>query len=528
MFEGVSTETDGIPHKYLDPPIKITSNEFELDVNDRNKQFMILSFHTPLNISLLTTAPLGWALNAKSIYNQHLNVFSLMSRVPIYIINPKKKRHFTTCFGELMQTFGPSNIRQFWQSINIANKDEDIKAIKNYFLGTRKPNYVEMVREWVPNESANAFYLKCYADGQYTGAISPQENDFFQDNLSGKTSDFNNVSFIKCVFQMAMLGAAFSTDSKFYTLTNAAIVIHIKTADNMKFAGKYWYKPIIKIEDETTVPSTADLIDRLSKRIDSDELLKKEILQQIDFPSNNDEDFKAYKFDKIQIGVSVKYEGDLEKAIEAKKFEMDKELKCTIELTKKLFYATTGLENYLKENFALSFAGIYGHSWDKLLRFFEFNQDEKATFAEFQKAKEIIPNSILIQHYGTPIASYLFDLKDKSTQNNTLQGYNALNFGKILNENLISISDRIKQSVTYTPMATPNALIPVTFSTSLLQCRTRCYRSYKQLLAFMHSRKQRDYLFDKLTQYGRRAMTVLDPYGIFMHFHEGDKGLKGN
>ena len=41
----------------------------------------------------------------------------------------------------------------------------------------------------------------------------------------------------------------------------------------------------------------------------------------------------------------------------------------------------------------------------------------------------------------------------------------------------------------------------------------------------MRTRKQRELLFDNLTSYGRRAMTVLDPYGIFMHFQRDERGL---
>ena len=41
----------------------------------------------------------------------------------------------------------------------------------------------------------------------------------------------------------------------------------------------------------------------------------------------------------------------------------------------------------------------------------------------------------------------------------------------------------------------------------------------------MKSRKERNLLFDNLNQYGRRCKTVLDLYGIFMHFQENKNGL---
>lgn len=517
MFTGVSTETDGIPSKYLEPPIKITSNEFELDINDKNKQFMIMSFHTPLNISLLTTAPLGWALNPKSIANQYINLYCLLNRVPIIIIDLENKDTFITFFSYLMHDKNNTILNQYWKTIDekeVENKHKIFHRIKNRLMPFTEPLEENGERKWDTTESTNAVYHMCYADGQFNGVISPQENDFWQDNEENKVSDFNDVSFLKCLFQIAMLGSVYSADSKFYTLTNAAVFVSYAQGDNIKFSGKYWYKPIVKLNDDKETPTTAALVLRILQRFAADEPLQKktweEIGVNININLNGSDVIGGVKHDK-----STK---DVE----------NKELKTSIELAKKLFLSTIGLENYLKENFALSIAGIYGHTWDKLLRFFQFNEDEKETYKQIQKAKEKIPSSNLIQHYGTPIASYIYDLKDKNIQNNTLQGYNALNFGKILNENLISVSDKLKQKVVYTPMVTPNALIPITFSTSLLQCRTFCYRNYKQLLAFMKSRKQRDYLFDKLTHYGRRAMTILDPYGIFMHFHEAKKGIEGN
>jgi hypothetical protein len=517
MFTGVSTETDGIPSKYLEPPIKITSNEFELDINDKNKQFMILSFHTPLNISLLTTAPLGWALNPKSIANQYINLYCLINRVPIVIIDSTTKKSIVTFFSYLMHDQVNTVLNQYWKTIDINQIEEkfnNFSRIKNRLMPYT--DYVEEnnERKWNATESLNAIYHMCYADGQFSGVISPQENDFWQDNDENKVSDFNDVSFLKCIFQIAMLGAVYSAETKFYTLTNAAVFINYAQADDIKFSGKYWYKPITRLDDDKNTPTTAALVSRMIQRFESDEPLKKKTFDEIGVNM-------AINLNGIDVAGGPKHESST-------KDVANPELKSSIELVKKLFLSTIGLEGYLKENFALSFAGIYGHAWDKLLRFFQFNQDEKVSFKQIQKAKEIIPSSSLIQHYGTPIASYIYDLKDKNIQNNTLQGYNALNFGKVLNENLISVSDKLKQKVVYTPMITPNALIPITFSTSLLQCKTFCYRNYKHLLAFMKSRKQRDYLFDKLTHYGRRAMTVLDPYGIFMHFHEAKKGIEGN
>jgi uncharacterized protein YeeX (DUF496 family) len=42
----------------------------------------------------------------------------------------------------------------------------------------------------------------------------------------------------------------------------------------------------------------------------------------------------------------------------------------------------------------------------------------------------------------------------------------------------------------------------------------------------MNTRQKRYLVLDNLNHYGRRAMTVLDPYGIFMHFHDESRGIQ--
>ena len=107
-------------------------------------------------------------------------------------------------------------------------------------------------------------------------------------------------------------------------------------------------------------------------------------------------------------------------------------------------------------------------------------------------------------------------------------GYNAINFSRTLNEKIINIRDKISTKTTYKPPNIPNCLIPIVYDNALLQCKTKCYRKYGPLLKLMKTRKQRNYLFDQLTKFGRRAMTILDPYGIFMHYHNDEKGLEPN
>lgn len=484
-------------------------------MNMKNKRYMIATFHSPLNISLLTTAPLGWFLNAKTIWNQWTNLFCIINRVPILIYNNTKKTWYIT------------NFRSFFkhrQTILNGAYDTAVPGeVQEWFNGVALDAIGEVSmeknpREWGKSELANALYLKQYVNGQYTGMVSPQANDFYQDNNDNVKSDFNNVSLIKCLFQLAMLGSVFSSDWQFYTLTNAILFINRTEERSFKFTGKYWYKSSPKLKDEKETPKTAGLINRIIKRIKIDDELRQKISDEIGLGDAN-------IIDKIEEGniISCIKDEDTSKI----KWE-SQELMASIELSKKLFLSTTGLENFLKEHMALAFSGILGHNWDISLRYFYPNDNLNITQQEIAEGRRLFPTYSVFKHQGTPIASYLLDLKDETSQNDALQGYNSINFGKILNENIMSLSDGLKSKTVYKPLSTPNCLIPITFSPTLLQCKTKCYRSYKTLLKIMKTRKQREFLFDNLTHFGRRIMTVLDPYGIFMYFHNDQKGLAGN
>ena len=479
---------------------------------------MIASFHSPLNISLLTTAPLGWFLNSKSIWNQYTNLFCLINRVPILLYEKTNKTWLITNFRSFFKT-KQTILNQAFENTDILNGQEGLtnlfKSVANEIIGERN---VDEPRTWLDDERNNAVYIKQYVNGQFTGMISPQANDFYQDNNENNKSDFNQVSLIKCLFQLAMLGSVFSSDWQFYTLTNVILFINYDER-SLKFTGKYWYKSSPKLNDEKETPKTIGLINRIMKRIEIDDLLSQKIKEEIGLEGQQNV-FKAVGGNRILEKI---------KDEDTNEIEIDnKELKASLELSKKLFLSTTGLENFLKEHIALSFSGILGHSWDNLLRYFQPSDDKKKTQTQIEAGRSKYPTFNLFKHMGTPIASYLLDLRDENTQNDGLQGYNSLNFGKILNENILSLSDGLKAKTVYKPLKTPNCLIPITFAPTLLQCKTKCYRNYKRLLKLMKTRKQREFLFDNLTHFGRRVMTVLDPYGIFMYFHNDQKGLAGN
>lgn len=170
--------------------------------------------------------------------------------------------------------------------------------------------------------------------------------------------------------------------------------------------------------------------------------------------------------------------------------------------------------------------------WDNFLRYFTYDTAENLNNElelMVQKNIELVP----VEYYGSPLASYMYDFRNESNSN-MLGGYNIIKFSKLFGlgivsfrvKGIVSFRDKLISKTIYTPLKYPNVLFPIVYKNGILNIYSKTYRSYKHLLKQMNTRKARDYLFDNLTQYGRRAMTILDPYGIFMHFHTGHKALK--
>ena len=507
------TELNGIPREYSQPPIQITSNEFNLDITEfKDKFYSIMSFHSPLNITLLSTAPLGWVLNSKSINDQYLNLTCLLNRVPIMIVDKGGKERGIFCFSQLMSSYDKI-VNKYFTIIDDTEVRKTFKTLDGikllYGLKQRQDDVIykeDGTRAWNDNELENQKYGAMYSEGRWNGMISPQPNDWYESNNNNQNSSFSNTSFIKCLIQIAMLGNIFSTDLPYYTLTNAIVIL----TDEGKYTGKYWTSPkkVNNDNNKDYTPKTKELVNRIMKRISENEGLQKSIIEELNIA----------KLTLTAIDKEIYYE------VKDERNNTENSLISQIYFSINLFTCTLGLEEFLKQEFALFIAGILGHSWDKLLRFFNFNEDANKIENEFLYIKTKNQNWDFVKHYGTPIASYLFDFKG-GTDINLLGGYNSVNFSHVINENLISIRERITQKTIYNPPNIPNCLIPIVFSNAIIQCKTKCFRSFRSLLGLMKTRKQREYLFDHITQFGRRAMTVLDPYGIFMYYHNDQKGL---
>jgi len=468
----------------------------------------------------MTMAPLGWVLNSKTINEQYRDMFLLMNKTPIFVLINNKLT--AICFTQLFYDRTNVDLNALFEfKINntIAGQIIDNNAgwwqqFCNQTMGANATAFANNERAYHDKEENNQVYQKFYADGQFTGIVSPQPNDWFQDNNIDPKSNFNNTSFIKCLFQTTMLGLIYSDTSPYYTLTNACVIISTTNDQNTKYTGKYWTKPIIRNEDlddnQANNRTTSQLINRILTRIQNDNALRNQINDELDiiWPDKNAPDYLAYK---------VRQEKNYPALV-------NQALNPYINLANNLFNCTTGLEDTYKVEFALTISGILGHSWDYLLKFFSYDTAAHNN-EQFNKFKNKYPSFEFVKHYGTPIASYIYDFKG-GTSNNILGGYNAVNFSRILNYKIMNLRDKISTKTIYNPPDLPNCLIPIVFNNALLQCKTNCFRSYKKLLDLMKTRKQRDYLFDRLTHYGRRCMSILDPYGMFMHFHNDSKGIR--
>ena len=187
-----------------------------------------------------------------------------MPRTPIFYYTGSKL--LVVNFYNIMNTNDTIYNSIFEKNIN----NKCIKDLKELFLYALKQktelynNEGEILKRIISdNEEENSYYTSVYNDGQYSGFTSPQANDFYKDleNLNIK-SDFNNSSFLKCLFQITMLGIANSTNKQ-YTLDNACVIIH-KSHNGFKYTGKYW-----KNNSNNNIMTTIEIINQLKDRINN-------------------------------------------------------------------------------------------------------------------------------------------------------------------------------------------------------------------------------------------------------------------
>ena len=144
---------------------------------------------------------------------------------------------------------------------------------------------------------------------------------------------------------------------------------------------------------------------------------------------------------------------------------------------------------------------------------------------EAQVFKMTYKEFTFVKYIGSPLAAYFYDFKTQQ-ERNILLGYNLGNLSKCIENGCLTVTDKVGYNAMYKTRSKPLGLFPVVFQNINLTVTCSCWRSFKNLLGLMKTRQQRDLLMDHLNTYGRRCFTILDPYGIFLHFHNEKKGLQ--
>ena len=495
-------ELISIPKKYLDPPIHISSYQFTADLGQMTKQNMtMISMHDPLNITYDTMSPFPMYLNPYNVSSIWSNFILFFSRIPIFCKygNEYWIANMSCVFDNDWVGLHAFFTKNFNLAPNFANfRRFLIKKYDGRYVGA-PPN---AVRQISATEKDNLIFDLAYSDGRFFGVNSPQPNDWYLNRNDNLQSNFNNVSFIKCALEICMLAAAWN-ETKNFTLGNGAIFINITPQGNVKFTGKYFRK------SPGTIPTTLGIFQYAFTQFKSSQELRQQINNEIEFDLTN------LQFNNFVPLVTVVNETRYHPNYTMYDYAV-----------KNLFLCVNGLEEWYRSNLALWLAGVYGHIFDFVLRYFDpMNTSANQMAMEVQLFKMTYKSFQFVQHIGSPLASYCYDFKT-IPQENILLGYNLGNFGKLVNMGCLSVSDQIKYNTVYRTKIKPVALFPVIYQNINFIVNISVWRSFRPLLSLMKTRQQRDIVMDHLNTYGRRCFTILDPYGIFLHFHNETKGLR--
>jgi len=206
-------------------------------------------------------------------------------------------------------------------------------------------------------------------------------------------------------------------------------------------------------------------------------------------------------------------------------FENNHEGLPSMQAAVQVMQCVTGLEDFYKNNLAIFIAGMYGLYWDRVLKFFDFSKDSAANSAAFSVFEFNFPNFSFVQNYGTPLSIWCKHFKTEA-EKNILMGYSLGNLSKLIELGAVSVQDHVAYNTGIIPSKNATAMFPINYNNVNYTINITCWRSYKQLFMNAKTRKKRDNLFDYLNTYGKKCMTIMDPYGIFLHFHNETRGLE--
>lgn len=161
-------------------------------------------------------APFANIFNETAITFQFINCFLNACRILIILLEESKYKIFTLA---QMYDVDITELKYWFAFEDLAITD--IQDLREKFImpGHARLEPISNNRKIYDTNQENEKFKNLYSNGTYTGFKSPQVNDFFTSEENFK-SMFNNVSILKCVFQIANLVAVYNVDYPYYTLDN--------------------------------------------------------------------------------------------------------------------------------------------------------------------------------------------------------------------------------------------------------------------------------------------------------------------
>jgi len=520
----VTDEIPGIPKNLIQPSVHISKYEFKANLGTLIKEYMtILNFQSPLNINFKSSYALAKFFNSKNLEEQMKDFLLFFSRIPVYIQfkNIGLVTIVTNLTGLLL---GWENTGNAFHFKNYAGNPELKKIVVAFekWNGGIYEDEEQKHRVAKDTETDNVVYKIAYSEGRFYGVNSPQPVDWYMNTVENPQSSMNNISMLRAILEICMLGGAYNNNG-YYTLTNAAIFANYEEkTGTFRFTGKYLsnnqYSPNISLHQDNLL-HTSQIIETNYRNFKDNWEISGQITQETGFVffEWNTKELNNYK----NLGSDDKFIHLTYYSVHENNQRGLPSMEAAIQVTQ----CVTGLEDFYKNNLSIFIAGMYGLYWDKVLKYFDFSKKAEDNSASFSLFEFAYPSFSFVQNYGTPLAIWCKHFKTEA-EKNILMGYSLGNLSKLIELGAVSVQDHVAYNTGIIPSKNPSAMYPVNYNNVNYTINITCWRSYKQLLMTAKTRKKRDNLFDYLNTYGKKCMTIMDPYGIFLHFHNETRGLE--
>ena len=504
-----------IPLDLREPSININSFRFNSEFGLYQKNLVsVLSLHSPFNCSFDSFVPLVYLFNCNQVSQNWNRFIFFLSRMPLFVqadnINFVSNVYRIMCNGGLVR-----NVHHCLQNMNpvdIQNGDQalanigDLNIIRNLLFGYQDRGGVDRV--FNDEEGLNLVFKSQYYDGRFLGNVSPQANNWYYDAVDYNKSQYDYLTFIKGLIDFTFMASAFC-DNGYFTLNNAAAFVKVRHARDQSFVKFYFV--YFRESPKLVQPNTLEIYKYIWNKVRTDQDLNNAITQTVGYNF-------AWNFDHANHPIQ-----QLSRYVnESNPINDDPYLDF---VGKNFYLGLNGLELDIRKSFALFCAGVLGHYYDYVLRYFDPQFVNDTIENQVATAKLTKNDFSFVKHIGSMLGSYFYDYR-VSPERNVLIGYNINSLSNSITNGMVSLKDNVNPNNVYYSSNYPLGLFPICYQNFEFSVSVNCIRSFKRLLNYMNTRDKRKFLFDHLSQYGKRAFTVLDPYGIFMHFQNEQGGYK--